>query len=81
MEKSRRNNLNEHTTIFNGLLYRRDSSEAHEFRRVNDMLKEKNPDMSWKTKSEEDKILLKKMKLDWAAEVEMLSPEDRPSHY
>lgn len=78
MEKVRRNEYHEHTTIFNGLLYKKDCAEAHDFRRMNDLLKNSNPDISWKTKDDNDKILLKNMKSKWKAHVDSLPVKDRP---
>lgn len=78
MAKLKKNTDNEHTTIFNGLLYKGDSSEAFEFRRMNEVLKERNQDLSWKTKTPEERILLKKRKSEWAARVQNMDVKARP---
>lgn len=80
VEKLRQREVSEHSTIYNGLLYMGDSAEGDDFRRMNDMLKVVEPDISWKTKTPKEKLKLQKAKSAWKAYLEGIAPEIRPKH-
>lgn len=73
------NQENQHTTIFNFLHRKENSAEYDDYRRVMELQKDTNP-TDFKSKTPEERILLKKAKRHWKVVIDNMESYVRPRH-